>query len=87
MSDHSAITIRGEHLDALRREGLRVVSVDGDFAVDLPATDDPAAVGRSDFVLFTVKSFGTEAAARTIQPLLHDDTAVVSLQNGLDNEQ
>jgi len=77
---------RGDHLDALRSEGLRVESVAGDFAVDLPATDDPADIGPCDYVLFTVKSFDTESAARELGPLLGDDTAVVSLQNGVDNE-
>lgn len=77
---------RGDHLAALRRDGLRVRSVAGDFEVDVPATDDPSEIGPCEYVLFTVKSFDTEEAARGLDPLLHDDTAVVSLQNGLDNE-
>ncbi|WP_435184620.1 2-dehydropantoate 2-reductase [Halobellus sp. EA9] len=77
---------RGAHLDALREAGLRVESVEGDFAVDLPATDDPAEIGPCDYVLFTVKSFDTEAAARNLAPLVGEDTAVVSLQNGVENE-
>jgi 2-dehydropantoate 2-reductase len=78
---------RGDHLDALQRDGLRVKSVYGDFTVDMPATDDPADVGPCEYVLFTVKSFDTEGAARELSPLLDDDTVVISLQNGLDNEE
>lgn len=78
---------RGDHLDALQRDGLRVESVHGDFEVDLPATNDPADVGPCEYVLFTVKSFDTEEAARALHPLLDDDTAVISLQNGVDNEE
>jgi len=78
---------RGDHLEALQRDGLRVNSVFGDFTVDVPATDDPADIGPCEFVLFTVKSFDTEAAARNLHPLLDDDTAVISLQNGVDNEE
>ena len=78
---------RGSHLDALRRDGLRVESVRGDFKIMLPATDDPAEIGPCDYILFTVKSFDTEAAAKELAPLLHDDTAVISLQNGLNNEE
>lgn len=78
---------RGDHLDALQRDGLRVESVYGDFEVDLPATDDPADIGPCEFVLFTVKSFDTEEAAREVHPLIDDDTVVISLQNGLDNEE
>ena len=59
----------------------------GDFEVDLPATDDPADIGPCEYVLFTVKSFDTTAAARELSPLLDDETAVISLQNGLDNEE
>lgn len=77
---------RGDHLAALRSAGLRVESVAGDFHVDLPATDDPRDVGPCDYVLFTVKAFDTEPAAAELTPLVRDGTAVVSLQNGLDNE-
>jgi 2-dehydropantoate 2-reductase len=77
---------RGAHLDALRANGLRVKSVRGDFDAVLPATDDPAEVGPCDVVLFGVKTYDTEPALDGIPPLLHDDTAVISLQNGIDSE-
>jgi len=78
---------RGAHLWALREQGLRVRSVTGDFEVRVPATDDPAEIGSCDFVLFCVKSFDTAAAAARLGPLVGEDTAVVSLQNGVENEE
>jgi 2-dehydropantoate 2-reductase len=81
------VIARGEHLDAIRRDGLRVRSVAGDFEVRMPATEDPAEVGPVDHVLFCVKSYDTGSAAASLRPLLHDDTAIVSLQNGVDNEE
>src|SRR5215471_5241306 len=78
---------RGAHLQALREQGLRVRSVTGDFEVRAPATDDPAEVGSCDFVLFCVKTFDTDAAAARLGPLVGEDTAVVSLQNGVENEE
>lgn len=78
---------RSAHLTALERNGLTVRSVRGDLHVDVPATDDPSEVGPVDVVLFTVKSTDTAPAAAQLAPLLHDDTAVVSLQNGVDNER
>ena len=81
------LVARGAHLRALREHGLRVRSVKGDFAVRVPATDDPADIGRCDYVLFCVKAFDTEDAAARLGPLLGDGTAVVSLQNGVDNEE
>jgi len=77
---------RGAHLAALQSDGLRVESIHGDTAVDLPATDDPAEVGPCDAVLLCVKANDTRAAAADMAPLLRDGTAVVSFQNGVDNE-
>jgi 2-dehydropantoate 2-reductase len=76
---------RGAHLRALREHGLRVRSVKGDFEIRVPVTDDPAEVGWCDFVLFCVKAFDTDAAAARLGPLVGDGTAVVSLQNGVEN--
>ena len=86
-ADHEVhLVARGEHLAALRANGLRVESVDGDTVVDLPATDDPADIGPCDYVLFCVKAHDTDAAAAALDPLIGSETAVVSFQNGVDNE-
>jgi 2-dehydropantoate 2-reductase len=77
---------RGRHLDALRADGLTVVEPEGTSSHRLPATDDPATLGPVDLVLFCVKSFDTDAAAWQMGPLVGADTAVLSLQNGIDNE-
>jgi len=78
---------RGRHLRAIRDHGLRISGARGEFAVALPATDDPADIGPSDIVLFCVKSYDTKAAAELLPPLLHPTTAVVSLQNGIDSDE
>ena len=49
---------RGEHLDAIRREGLRVETSEGEMVIrPFRATDDPAEVGAVDAVLVGVKSW------------------------------
>ncbi len=78
---------RGAHLDALQTDGLAVESVAGDTAVNLSATDDPADIGPVDAVLVCVKSHDTRSVAADLDPLLDEDTAVVSFQNGVDNER
>jgi 2-dehydropantoate 2-reductase len=78
---------RGAHLRALLEKGLTVRSTFGDFSVSAQATDDPAAIGACDYVLFCVKSFDTDEVAGRIGSLIHQGTAVVSLQNGIDNEE
>jgi 2-dehydropantoate 2-reductase len=81
-----AMVARGPHLAALREQGLRVRSVKGDFSVEVPVADDAGAFGQCDVVLFCVKAFDTESTAAGLAPVIGPDTAVVSLQNGVDNE-
>ena len=79
---------RGAHLEAMRERGLTLITPEGDRStVAVQATDDPAEVGPVDVVLFLVKSYDTDAAARRLSPLIGDGTGVVSLQNGIDNEE
>jgi len=75
---------RGAHLAAMREHGLTLESPLGN--VHLPkvrATDDPRTLGPVDLVFFAVKLWDTEAAARSILPLIGPDTGVISLQNGV----
>jgi 2-dehydropantoate 2-reductase len=78
---------RGDHLAAIRERGLQVRADDGDFTVRLAASDDPAEIGPCDAVLFCVKSYDTDRAAALLGPLLSPETGVLSLQNGVDNEE
>jgi 2-dehydropantoate 2-reductase len=81
------VLARGAHLDAIRRNGLRVRSaIDGDFTAKVEAVDSFAGQPPVDMALFCVKSFDTRTAAETLRPVLGPDTGVVSLQNGVDNE-
>ncbi len=76
---------RGEHLAAIRSQGLRVTSIKGDMLLkEAAATDDPAAVGPVDLVLVCVKTWQLEAAARAMRPMIGPDTAVLPLLNGVE---
>ena len=82
-----AFIARGAHLAAIRDDGLRIESALGDARIQpAVATDDPATIGPLDVVLVTVKLWDTEAAIRTAAPLVGPETAVISLQNGVDAE-
>jgi 2-dehydropantoate 2-reductase len=76
---------RGAHLAALRSRGLRILSPLGDAHVPhVDATADPAAIGPVDVVLFAVKLYDMQDAARTLGPLLGPGTVVIPFQNGVD---
>lgn len=76
---------RPAHVDAIRRDGLRVDSAAGSATVAIGADTSPDAVRGADLVLLCVKSNDTAAAAREIAPRLGRDAVVLSMQNGVDN--
>jgi 2-dehydropantoate 2-reductase len=76
---------RGDHLAAMRTQGLKVEGGRGEtHLVPTRATDNPAEIGNVDIVLFCVKLWDVESAGEKIKPLIGPDTAVIPLQNGID---
>ena len=74
---------RGRHLEAMRRDGLRI---EGPQPLHLPrvqATSDPAEVGPVDFLLLGVKLWDTEQAIAQMRPLVGPRTTMISFQNGV----
>ena len=77
---------RGEHLQAIRDNGLRVVSSnDGDFTVTSKAIEFTTDCEIQDLILFTVKMYHNQSAIETIRPLIGDATVILTLQNGITN--
>jgi len=76
---------RGAHLEALKTDGLTVLS---DVApierLKVEATDDAKEIGPVDAVLLAVKLADTDGAIAQMAPLIGSKTVVASLQNGVD---
>ena len=80
-----AFIARGVHLETIRANGLQVKSIFGDFTVSpAKATDKPAEIGPVELILFCTKTYSTDEAAQAILPAIGPQTAVLSLQNGVD---
>lgn len=76
---------RGAHLAALRRDGLAVQSVAGDFTVaPVRASDDTSEIGQVQVVLLCVKTWQLPDALAALPPLLAPGTAVLTTQNGVE---
>jgi len=76
---------RGEHLHAMLTNGLKVESINGDFAIHpVIATDDTTQVDAVDAILVCVKTWQITKAAKAIMPMLDLDTFVVPLENGVE---
>jgi len=83
-----AVTLiaRGAHLDAIRRDGLRIRSaVEGEYVVRPATVTEAKGLAIADMVLLCVKSFDTESAVESLRPIVGPDTGVLTLQNGVDN--
>jgi 2-dehydropantoate 2-reductase len=79
---------RGANLAALREHGLRIESVGGNFRVaPVHAVGAIAEAGRCDVVLVCVKSYDTAPVAAELRTVAGAQTIVLSLQNGIENEQ
>src|ERR1041385_7381839 len=76
---------RGAHLDAIKKNGLKIDSVNGNLHLPRPnVTNDPSTLGPVDIVLFAVKLWDTEKAAQLTKPLVGPNTRVITVQNGVD---
>ena len=85
---HEVVLIgRPQHVDAFKRDGLRMETKTFDEHVPLAASTDPGAVQGADLVLFCVKSPDTESAGAQIRPHLAPHALVLCLQNGVDNAE
>ena len=78
---------RGEHLEAIKANGLKLVRPDSEFVVKVNATDDPAEIGPVDLVVFTVKTYQNRHVITAIKPLMGPDTSVITLQNGVESHE
>jgi len=77
---------RGEHLKAMKENGLFIDSVRGGFSLNpVNATDNPESVGHVDVVIVGVKAWQVEAVAQSMKPLIGSNTFVVPLQNGVES--
>lgn len=77
---------RGENLRAMRQHGLKLQSFRGDAALTVTATDQSRQFAPYDLILFCVKAYDTEAAAGAIAGCLAPGGAILTVQNGVENE-
>jgi 2-dehydropantoate 2-reductase len=74
---------RGPHLRAMQEHGVRVKSAEGDFEVRPKIADRLEEAGPVDVVFLGVKAHALPQLAPQLKPVLGEDTAVVSTQNGV----
>ncbi len=75
-----------DHVKAINNQGLFIERIEkDDFRVYPPATTNPEDIGTVDVVFVFVKSHHTEESITAAEPMINDDTVIVTVQNGLTN--
>lgn len=75
------------HVDAINENGLIMQDNDVDRHVKVKARTSCEGIGTADLVIVLVKSFATKAAIESATSIIGEETVVLSLQNGLGNEE
>jgi 2-dehydropantoate 2-reductase len=78
-----SLIARGAHLEAIKKNGLKLLIGGEEKVAHMPATANPAELGPQDYVIIGLKSHQAWESAEAIEPLLGPDTAVVTAQNGI----
>lgn len=83
--NHVTVIDQGMHLDAIRKNGLKLIWEDGSehVAEVALATDDPTEAGEHDLIILGLKAHYLEQVARQIDSLCHADTMILTVQNGI----
>ena len=77
------LVARGAHLEAMRSDGLRLVTADAEVITRPRVTDDPSSLGPQDFVVLSLKPHQAPGVVDDLQPLLGPDTTVANAMNGV----
>ena len=75
---------------AIRRDGMRIHSRDGDFSLtpkQVRVYDDPRQMPAADLVVVTLKTTANHRLAELVGPVVKEDSIILTLQNGLGNEE
>jgi 2-dehydropantoate 2-reductase len=81
------IDVNREHTAAINRRGLELDTRAGTEILPLPALLPEQASGEADLILLFTKTFHTDAALEGVRPLIGSGTHVLTLQNGLGNDE
>jgi 2-dehydropantoate 2-reductase len=73
--------------EAVRRNGVAIRSPQGNFSVRPKAAQEPGQIGISELAIIALKTTANAEFARLLPQLVGERTAVLTLQNGLGNEE
>ena len=78
-----SLVARGPHLEAMQANGLRLIEETGETKVKVAASDKAADLGPQDYVVVTLKAHSVPSVVPHMQPLIGENTTIVSGVNGV----
>ncbi|MGA6828355.1 2-dehydropantoate 2-reductase [Nitrospira sp. NS4] len=78
--------LRPKTLAAVKQNGLTIRSASGTFTVHPPAASDPRELPKPDLIILSVKAYDLDEVMGQLDPVLTDQTVILTLQNGVDTE-
>ena len=78
--------LRPKTLAAVQQNGLTIRSANGTFTVRPQAAADPKELPKPDLIILGVKAFDLDEVMTQIEPVLTENTVILTLQNGIDTE-
>jgi 2-dehydropantoate 2-reductase len=78
-----SVVARGEHLEAIRRRGLKLIIGGREKVAGLLAAADPGELGEQDCVICALKAHQAYESAPQFKPLLAAHTSVLTAMNGI----
>jgi 2-dehydropantoate 2-reductase len=78
-----SIIARGPHLEAIQKDGLKLLVGADTLQARVNATDDPVKVGKQDVVIVTVKAPSLPGIVNHVKTLLADKTPIIFAMNGI----
>jgi 2-dehydropantoate 2-reductase len=77
---------RGEHLDNIKSNGLKVIHGQNEFfARPAIATGNASEIGNADYILLCTKSYDLDATIQQIKPCINKNTILLPLLNGVES--
>ena len=73
---------------AIRKHGLQIYSINGDYSLpQVSGYQSAEQIGPVELILVGLKTFANEHLIKLVKPLVGENTAILTLQNGLGNEE
>jgi 2-dehydropantoate 2-reductase len=78
-----SLVARGPHLEAMKKNGLRLIEKDNDATVSVTASENPDDLGHQDYLIITLKAHSVPSIVDKVRPLVNEKTTVVFGVNGI----